>query len=318
VNRRVVAIIGALAILSIAFGCAEIYGLGDYTEGDASVVVDVATEPLPVYDGGCTCAPSIPTGWTPIAYDQAFRSACATDYGNPIDISEGITADPATCACGCSVSANCNSLLVTSGDSGTCNNQTSQSVPWDGGCTTITTINGAGSKVSIKASGVGSCTPDASVTKTNPSFMYQGRLCELLVAPATTGCATGVCVPSAAPFVFCVHQNGVATCPAGYPTQHVVGTQINDGRGCSACTCDFDAGGSSGCGGTATLWTGGACNAQAQAINVDGTCQAVAANQMYKSLTYQATSSGASCTPSQPTATGTATFSDSQTVCCTQ
>jgi hypothetical protein len=316
VNRRL-AIVGALSIISIAFGCAEIYGLGDYTEGDASVVTDVATEPLPVYDGGnCACAPTIPAGWTPIAYDQAFRSNCATDYGNPIDVAEGIDAGPATCGCTCGVAMNCNSLLVTSGDAGTsCNNLTSQSVTTDGGCQTITTIS-AGAKVSIKPSGAGSCTPDASVTKPNAAFAYQGRLCELLVTPATTGCSSGVCVPSAAPFAFCVHQNGVATCPAGYPTQHVVGTNVDDGRGCSACTCDFDAG--AGCGGGATLYAGGACSASSQGLTADGTCQAITGNQSLKSLTYQPSATTASCAPSQSTPTGSATFADSQTVCCTQ
>ena len=314
-NRRVVIAGVLVAGTSLAFGCAEIYGLGDYTEGDASSV-DVATEPLPVYDGGCTCAPAIPTGWTPIAYDQAFRSNCATDYGNPIEVNEGITADPASCSCTCSVSMKCSSLLVTSGDSGTCNNQSSQSVAWDGGCATITSLNPLGAKVSITASGDGGCTSNASATKPDASYAYSGRLCELLVAPATTGCASGICVPSAAPFAFCIHQNGVAACPSEYPTPHIVGSTLNDGRGCSACTCGFDAG--AGCGGTATLFTGGACSASSQPLNADGTCQAAAGTQPFKSLAYQPATTTASCAPSQVTPTGSATFADTQTICCTQ
>jgi hypothetical protein len=318
--KRRLSIAGVLlALVSIAFGCAEIYGLGDYTEGDASladVVTDVATEPLPVYDGGCTCVPDVPTGWTPIAYNQAFESNCATNYGNPINVLEGITAAAASCGCTCSVGMNCNSLMVASGDSGTCNNQTSQTVPWDGGCVGITTIS-AGSKASIKPSGGGGCTPNATVGLPDASTANNGRLCELLVAPAPTGCSSGVCVPSAAPYVFCVHQNGVAAaCPAGYPTQHVIGTKFQEGRACTQCTCDFDAG--NGCGGTATLYAGGACSASSQNINADGTCQTLTGNQSLKSMTYQPSTSTASCTPSQPTPTGSVTFSDSQTVCCTQ
>jgi hypothetical protein len=123
-----------------------------------------------------------------------------------------------------------------------------------------------------------------------------------------------VCVPSPAPYAMCVRQAGVIACPAGYPAQHVVGTDVIDGRGCTPCTCGFDAGS---CAGTATFYTGAMCNASNQTVNVDGGCQAVS-NQTFKTVTYAATQVAASCTPSTTQPTGDASLDNVATVCCAQ
>jgi hypothetical protein len=325
VKRRVIVACGAL---SLALGCAEIYGLGDYTQqdgGGGDGAVDVAEElaPLPPGpDGGCTgvCVADLPSGWTFIAYDQAFRPACAANFQTPTPVAEGLSAAPATCGCSCAMQTPpCSNLTVTAGNSGTngCQNKSSQALVWDGGCLPVTSIvTAAGDSVSVTASGNGGCAPDdASVVLPSPTYASQGNICQMGVSPGA-GCTSGVCVPDPAPYKMCVYQTGDVACPAAYSVKHVVGTGLSDGRGCTGCTCTFDGGG--GCGGSATLYTGGACNAQSLGVTADGTCHAVS-TQTFKSMSYQPTAVGGACVGSgAPTPTGTATFATTATVCCAQ
>jgi hypothetical protein len=315
VKRRLLV---AGGLLSVAFGCAEIYGLGDYTELDGGLDAgsDAPSDVVLTNDTGtciATCVPALPVGWTLIAYDQAFRTSCAANYGTPTDVEEGLSAAAATCGCSCSLTKpGCTSLLVTSGDSGTCANQSSQSVTSDGGCTSLTSISAQNVKVSVTPSGSGTCAPDASVVKPPISYTDQGRLCELDTTPAG-GCQGGLCVPDPAPYIMCVRQAGVAACPSGYPVSHVVGTKVDDTRNCTPCTCSFDGGA---CGGTATLYTGATCGATSQALTADGTCQSTS-SQSFKSLVYQPGNTG-TCAPSSVGPMGDAGFADPVTICCMQ
>ena len=311
--------------MTLAFGCAEIYGLGDYTEADGSVGSDTGADVeasvydvTPPSDGGCAgqCVPNIPSGWTMIAYDRAFQPACSPGYGNSTDVHEGMIANAANCQCGCSFTAQpCTSLTVTSGDGGTntCNNHSTQTVTWDGGCTTLTTINASNEKVSVTPSGTGVCAGDASASSIPAiTYGYDGRLCEVTAA-GPGACSVGTCVPAAAPYAVCVYQTGIVACPSDYPVPHIVGTKVVDTRGCTGCGCTVDAGS---CSGTATLYSGGTCTTGAQAVTADGTCQSVA-NAPYKTLTYARTTT-TTCTPSSVSAIGDAGFADPRTVCCAQ
>jgi hypothetical protein len=308
-------------MLALAFGCADLFGLGDYTQGNpGDSGLDVFFDVILTNEaGGCiaTCVPTVPSGWAAVGYDQGFQGNCAFAYGTPTDVSEGITAGAATCGCGCNPTApTCSSLQVTSGDGGsnTCNNQSSQTVAWGGSCATITTsINIQNVKISATPGGSGTCAPDASVVMPNVDYAHQGRVCELLAKPAG-GCEAGICVPDPSPFLPCVYQIGVVACPSEYPVQHIVGSKLNDTRGCSPCTCGTQGGA---CAGTVTFSNGANCNSGGQTINADGTCQTVT-NQVFKSLFYSPTSTNPTCTPSAVTAIGDAGYGDPQTVCCLQ
>lgn len=348
-NRRVLV---ACCAISLALGCADVFGLGDYTEqdggpdatatdatpdstpdsseleggGDADASDAVTSDADDSGDAGdgavttvCTgvCVPPLPSGWTFVAYDRAFRPSCSTGYGTPTDVEEGLSAGAATCACTCATAApSCSSIAVTAGDAGTngCNNQTTQTVTTDGGCTSMAALTTQGEKMSATVTPTGGgCTPDASVSVPAVSYAYQGRICEPLGAPGG-GCDAGVCFPPPSPYGLCVYQAGAVACPTGYPVQYGVGSTVTDTRGCSACTCGYDGGT---CGGNVTFYTGTTCNLQSQTITADGTCQAVT-NQTFKGFQYAPSATGASCTPSATTPTGDAGFADLATVCCTQ
>ena len=302
-------------------GCADVFGLGDYTlADDASASADAGLPDVGVGADGCggpdlACVPAVAAGWTYVAYDQAFRSSCASRYGTPVDVSEGISAPAATCTCGCDVTAStCSTLHLTVGNDSTCSNETKQ-VENGTACSNLSATIATKPGDQIAATGApsgGGCTPDAGTALPAITFGNQGRICELAVAPGA--CDQGMCVPSPAPYGACVRHAGALACPAGYPVAHQVGTTVADTRGCSACTCGFDAGA---CGGSLVIAQNGGCNQGAQTIPVNGTCTSVPGG-MYKSFAYTPIAASATCTPSTTAPTGDASFSDLATICCTQ
>jgi hypothetical protein len=294
VRARVALALGALTALSS--GCADIYGLGDYAEADGALPDgDSSTEP----DGG----------WSVVAYDQASRANCPTSYGNHTDVEEGLSAAPATCGCACApLPPTCATQVLTAGNNGACNSATSQNDSNDGGCSTLSTqIQTFNESMSVTVTPGGGCTPNPTVTAPTITFPYEGRICELLGA----SCDAGACLPTA-PYEACVYQTGVLDCPAGYPVQHIVGTQISDTRGCTSCTCGYAAGS---CGGSAVFFAGPCAGPGQAMVPADGACHGVP-NQMFKSFSYLAHPVAGTCAPSTPTPTGEAGFADQATVCC--
>jgi hypothetical protein len=109
----------------------------------------------------------------------------------------------------------------------------------------------------------------------------------------------------------CVVKLGDELCPTGFPFKHTAGTVVADGRGCSSCTCVLNAGT---CGGTMTLYDDPICTKNAAPVAVDGACHAVG-KKNFKTYVYTPQST-ASCTGSSVSATGSAAFSDTRTICC--
>lgn len=329
----------ALALVA-SFGltaCSNILGLDDYFDAfdgssDGAVGSENEAGTDAPSDGPCskvdcsdpacmpthTCAPPLPNGWLWTAY-AAKRPACASGYTAPTDVEEGIVAPPATCGCGCATSnpsCTTGNLTVTAGTSGGngCEDQANQLEPATGGCQDLTpAINSNNWSFNVKGptpSG-GSCTPAATTNKGPVSFGFDGRTCAL-TANVGGGCAgSDVCVAKAAPFSICVVKLGDALCPSGFPFKHTVGTVVTDGRGCSSCSCTLAAGT---CGGTMTLYDDPNCTKNATPIAVDGACHA-APKKNLKTYVY-APQTTASCTSSQVSATGSATFVDARTICC--
>jgi hypothetical protein len=119
-------------------------------------------------------------------------------------------------------------------------------------------------------------------------------------------------VPDPAPFKACIAQLGMQVCPSGFPTQHFVGTQIADTRGCTACGCGFDAGA---CVGSTTFYTGAGCaGGPTTTAPVTGTCTG-AKNHTYTNYAYTEATT-ASCTATAASPLGGVVFSDLTTVCC--
>jgi hypothetical protein len=280
----------------------------DVVPGDAGA--DVCSTPTNA------CVPSLPSGWSWAIYDPDARPACATGYAMPTDVEEGIDAGEATCGCKCTTTdPNCaaGKVTITSGTNGACNNVTNQMDPADAGCNAVTAFTTTTGTISVTGPTPmdGGCTPVPSETVPPVGYANEGRTCAYTETPGG-GCANGnVCVPNPAPFTMCVAQQGSIACPSTFPTQHFVGSMLNDTRGCTACTCGFNEGT---CGGTATFYTAAACAAGAQAIPVDDVCTTGGAHT-WKSFAYAPTSN-ASCTASTVAPDGGAVFGDLTTVCC--
>jgi hypothetical protein len=314
-----------LVLAASVAGCAEIFGLGDYIQGDASVLTDALADvavDVPVIGlDGCAgpslaCVAPLPSGWAFTAGNPNARPACTSDYGTPTDVEEGLTAGAASCNCSCSVApATCSSLVFTAGTNAACNNDTAgQTETYSSGCTMLSaSITTVGEQVAVTATPqAGGCVPDGGAVVPPVSYANQGRTCELEAIPG--GCDAGVCVPSPAPFFgICVQQAGIVTCPSGYPVQHLVGSTLNDQRGCD-CPCDYEAGS---CGGVVNLYNSNSCGGTAHAVQADGGCTSVT-NHTYQSFTYAATQTPGNCTAGQGTPTGDASFADTVTVCCAQ
>lgn len=325
---------GLLLALALA-GCGDIIGLDGY-DLDGSVdaiasdsggdVVQADVKNDVVSDGGSdapscnqatsVCVPDLPSGWAWNVYDPDTRTLCATGYATPTDVEEGIDAGPANCVCGCTTTnPTCTgNVTITAGTNGGCNNISNQNDTADAACNALTqfSTNGASISVTGPAPAGGSCAPAPSQTLPAVGHDHYGRTCALTATP-TGGCTAGnVCVPNPTPFTMCVSQAGVNACPAGFPTQHLVGTTLADTRGCTACGCTFDAGA---CVGTATLNTNVGCTTGATNITANGTCQQVNGNRTWHGFAY-APASTASCGGTAVSADGGVAFSDLTTVCC--
>ncbi len=336
--------IGVLGAAALA-GCGDIIGLDQYdldgsvdatgtetgggdaqpdVKGDAGidVVNDVVTDVVTDVSTPCNtttsvCVPDVPSGWAWAVYDPDARPACSTGYATPHDVEEGLDAGSAICVCGCTTNApSCatGNLTITAGTNNTCNNITSQTGSAAAGCNSLNQFStfGASFSVTPPAPSGGSCSPDASATLPPIGFAHQGRTCGLSGTPAG-GCDAGaVCVPDPAPFAMCVSMAGSNACPAGFPTQHVIGTAWNDTRGCGGCGCTFDAGA---CTGSASFYTNGGCTAGTSTINANGTCSNINGNHTWRAYTYTPATT-ASCAGTTASADGGVAFSDLTTVCC--
>jgi len=326
-RARIALLVGLAAIA----GCGDILGLNGYTgdldaSAEASVEAGVDAAKLdaaPLDAASCgsnaVCVPALPDGWTWATYSEDARPACATGYATPADVQEGIDAGPASCSCTCSVnqpSCTGGNVTITAGTNNTCDNATNQTDTSAANCHTLTqftTSGGSSAAATGPAPSGGTCMTTPSVTTPPVGFDHAGRTCAL-AGDAGASCGAGaVCLPNPAPFASCVSQAGTQSCPSGFPVQHVVGTSVDDTRGCTACGCSLDAGT---CGGTLTLYTNTGCSMGAQTVAVDGTCHGVGSHT-FKSYEYAPTTN-ATCTVTSGSADGGVAFTDATTICCAQ
>ena len=155
------------------------YGLGDYTEldggldagTDASRDVVLTKTRARASRRACRRFPRVDAHRVRRGVQAELRGQLRNAHGRR----RGPTAPAAVCTCSCSLTKpGCTSLLVTSGDAGTCANQTSQSVTWAGGCASLTSVPAQGVKIAVTPSGNGTCAPDGGVAKPDASFTDHG------------------------------------------------------------------------------------------------------------------------------------------------
>jgi hypothetical protein len=235
----------------------------------------------------------------------------------PADVEEGISAPNATCGCTCATSQpSCASgtITISAGSNSNCNNNTNQVVSAGTSCTPLSSFwtNNQSMRITTPSPSGGSCTPNGSTNVPNVTIQHQGRTCAYGGAVGAGCMNQDACIPQAMNFTTCVERSGANACPAGYPVQHSIGTTVSDTRACSACTCAFDPGT---CGGTVTLFNDSNCSSGAEIFADDNTCHG-AVNQSWRSYLHNPTTN-ASCSASGSNPSGSADFSDLQTVCCT-
>lgn len=298
------------------------------TPSDSGNVSDAG--PPDVAPIGCPsgCLPAAPSGWIgPSAvFDgttAAKPAACPTSTytQKELDGVQGLTGDPAACACGAPTfqGSSCTSVAVDYSSDGTCSSPQLNLGTFAGGDCKGPSSNPTG-YVKLQAPTVadaGTCAfPNPTKTVPAPSFATENLSCgnpSPAACPANAKC-TLTPVP-AAPFNrVCIHQDGDNPCPpvAEYAKRFVTYRNVDDTRGCSACT------GTASAAGCTMVWTTLGNTLQCQAIssypNTAGSTCLGAANA--KVIATSATLTNPTCTAAGGKPTGAATLANPVTFCC--
>ena len=285
---------------------------------------------------GWTCtAAAVPSGWVVVEYSETTQPTCTTGYGEQFDAVQGPDAGPASCSCGCNItthgsceegtfqvttnelSIGCGLVGVTGvADGGACLPTSPQYAP----------ANGAEMKVAEVPYAPGVCTGVAPPPTLPPvTYAAQGRVCKDTNG-AGAGCAnSGACVPAATGFSLCITPSAapaVQACPAGFTNPFTVGNGVNDGRGCTACTCT---GPTATCASAElTLFTTSNCSGTGESVPADDTCTtfpgptgSFGSGPNYVAYEYTAQVQNEACTPSPVAPTdGGVTLKGTRSVCC--
>jgi hypothetical protein len=222
--------------------------------------------------GSCTgvCLPSAPkSDWLAtillwVGPESATPPTCPSVMAGP---SPGFADTPPTvscpqCQCSPSVGGTCFEPDQLTANSGVCPEGTGGAAfglpqGWDGKCE-ATNLAAAFDSVTVAMPSPpgASCAPEqvGSMSVHGPT---QALACsgEPTVAPGTCGDQSMVCAfPASTGFMTCIQTIGKATCPAGWPTRHVV--YYNELQ--CGCTCGAPVGDS--CSATVSVYKDGACS----------------------------------------------------------
>lgn len=228
---------GALA------GTAWVLALAGFAIVACSWVVDL--EPL---SNGCgedgRCRPAVPPGWEGPALltDGPIDGGCTPPFANAtqgtlfVDPEAGATG----CRCECTLAPGSCSWGVAIYPNLGCTGSPFATFPFQNGCYPAQ-ASGAGVFAAKFEAGVVSadagCVGRGTVTGPPPPLKTV-HLC--LGAFLHSSCAADdLCIPRGA--VPCVARAGDQTCPPSYPKKRVLPRKVDDGRGCSACSCALDA-----------------------------------------------------------------------------
>lgn len=268
--------------------------------------------------GSYECNPTIPTGWTPVAYNPGSPTGCPSGYPSAVDAKRAPSSN--TCSCTCTpTSGSCGGGIVSfvPGTMLTCTNgQPVALAASDGACgvpsSTLSVTGLAQVKITAPA-------PPAACSG-NPGTtlppIEDRRYC---AGPtrAGLGCSkNGACVPrTPSPYDSCIMKDGVQTCPSGYSNSRRLGTAPVDTRACGgSCTCS-----PSSCGGKVELYTSANCSG-GKAIEhaANDKCEAGGNLTSFTAGSYKyvvGSGNGCSATTLTPI-NGDIKFASEKTICC--
>jgi hypothetical protein len=297
-------VVGSTVLLSSAIACSFVVDL-DPLKGSAAAACGSAS----------TCRPPVPAGWQgPVFLREGNEGVgCVAPFGSKVlgTILDGVDAGPAACTCACAT--NPKSCLYRTDIYSTPNcagSLAASNFPAVNGCLpsgAVFSIRWLDAGTPLDAGG---CTAAPIATTSTPTST-ESHLC--LGAFPTSGCTSGVCMPSASKS--CIATEGDLPCPAPFSTRRIFERKLADGRTCSGCSCAFDP---NACKAIPTLRiTKDVCAADAGTAttfaNVGG-CTSGTAEAGAGAFTDLPVNG---CTVSAPsTPTGTVTASDPVTVCC--
>jgi hypothetical protein len=270
---------------------------------------------------GYACVAPPPGGWDFVAFAAGSQTACPAALTQTlVDVDPTSLSTPAVCTCTCEASGvSCESgNFNATGGTFTCP-IASLSFSANGGQCTVQKLPVEPFVVAtlVSASG-GTCSP-AIAKSLPPTGATQGEYCGGETAFGG-GCEAGrVCALAPSGFQACIVHSGQLGCPgAGYASEHTVGN-VQDGRGCSGCTCSGTP--SATCGdGSWTFYASPNCTGTNVSVTVDGTCHQTGqdGNSTFQSTVYTASVVDAGCAPptAGPSPTGSAQLTAPTTLCC--
>ena len=258
-----------------------------------------------------TCVPPIPAGWSATVFDAHDRPTCPAAYGTANDVAV-ILPNANSCTCACTPSTNsCTTGAYTLKSGGvTCDGSTIP-LPAGGDCAAL------GAPQAMSANAYAQILPPASPSACSGASSLIGQTAGRVCTGPTAlggGCpGGGTCVPRGSlngdsP---CISHPGAVACPSGYQDQFLAGSQITDGRTCTACTCAPQA-----CGGSVRLYAGPTCQGNSDLrVTINGTC-APYTNLAFTANEFTITPTNGCGVATPPSANGTAIVNSELTICC--
>lgn len=293
---------------------------------DASVTEGAAKDAFVKQDGGppfqgavscgtqSYCRASAPSGWDGPGIVREDTPSVAPCGAPPFVIPSaketrsGLAAEPTSCPCTCGPpSTECSYSVSVYGAAG-CSGSVKRTLTLNtNGCDVNT-----GFSESLTLSGTqtkaGSCVPDGGSVKPAATWNFRGHFCSGSFYAGS--CSGGnVCVEGNAKV--CIARSGDVPCPgAPYTERQVMYANVEDTRGCSACTCGAPIG-------ACTLPTlqNHANLANNACINPGGLLKANDAG-CYDGIQWYKPGPAGACPPIPGTPTGALTATEPTTICC--
>ncbi|MBX3186671.1 MAG: hypothetical protein KF819_06635 [Labilithrix sp.] len=261
-------------------------------------------------ESGFACVDPAPADWSLVAFADDSRPSCPEGFGAGADIRTARGIGDAACACNCGGGCTADVELAF-GDAACAGSGSPRDLDVGSGCQRFF---GNGFEVSANVSRR-LAPPAGSSCAANPSSaptpVENGRVC---AAPARVGggCAGAqVCAPrSRGGYEICVARQGASGCPAGFPEGHRAGTNANDARACSGCTCTRSA-----CTADVKLYDSVGCNG-APSLEASAASCTPGTNPAFRARAYTMTVAGGCVVATPPTASGSLDLTDERTICC--
>ncbi|HSY24360.1 MAG TPA: hypothetical protein VK841_19665 [Polyangiaceae bacterium] len=295
-----------------------------------------------------SCVPAAPPGWqgplliTEVLSPDAGPPGCANaSWVDTLDLVGGPSADPASCTCNCGPPSGigCSAPSASFFRDRYCTQPCATPTAVGSACTPLS-ATGCGTtphfEMGASSADGGACAPIATMSRPPLAWSSSASLCVPAPSLELGACPSGqACVPAPDPAsdppVLCVAQQGNAVCPAGYGFRHAPRSeagadaggdggspyfeQANDGRGCTACTCEAPSGAACTSSGI-VAYDDSACTMIAMTIEPDAGCLAFGAPNVTNATCAGAAVSGGRCAPTGGMPTGGVTLTSPYTICC--